>query len=573
MVCRTTPGGRVVTPHIRLTLGWDDPQCTSLYHRLRSRAISNSYTVSDRDYRDELELIRVETVRLRDITDGARARALARIDAAFQLDPPSDADAWAARNMRIQALIADAKIDILTSGVAEGLEISHEFTKEEFQRLRREAPSTASTLPELPFPLPNDVATRYALHTLNDMHRCQQCGRFMNHSFPEAHTCSGEAASATGSPNITPMPRVVAAAESEIFSMDRFQEEYDKARENILNGETEVESFDPWNIDIGEVTGGLSSPNGTTFGLEIEVDFPDESYPYAARTELAERLYEEGLAISPNVMRWHFLGGAGEDRPGGEYQFSASGWVCEFDRTVDDVEGERGVEIKSQILVDTPEAWRNLAQICAIAREMGGRPTQRTGVHVNIGAADFPDTDPAAHLRLLRLVESMDDTLIRLAHNPECGARHRGRGYCAPIQAPSPHLSDVSQVKRYAGHYHAINLGHLPDEYNERTESSRLEVRIFDSSLDLGRLQTQVAMSLALAKAAASGTTPGIDAQPAGYARRTYGSRKLSGEQWEAATEPFRRFLAIMGKQGVGSDKHIRQMVHLFAESRWPYNN
>jgi len=571
MVCRTTPGGRVVTPHIRLTLGWDDTQCTSLYHRLRNKAITSDLSVSHQEYRDELESIRVETLGLGGITDAARARALMRIDAALQVAPPSRANAWATRYMRIQAHIAEAQIDILTSGVAEGLGLSHEFTREEFQRLRREAPSAASALPELPFPLPNDVATRYSLHTLTEMHRCQRCMRFMSLRYPESHACPSEAEQSTESDTITTIPVGSAIAEPEIFNMERFQEEYDRARERILNGETEIESFDPWNIETGEVTGGLSGTNGTTFGLEIEIDFPDEPYPYSARAELAERLYEEGLAISPSVMRWHFLGGAGEDRPGGEYDFSPSGWVCEFDRTVDDVEGERGVEIKSQILVDVPETWQNLAQICAIAREMGGRPTQRTGVHVNIGADEFPETDPAAHLNLLRLLESMDDTLIRLAHNPECGARHRGRNYCAPIQAPSSHLSDVSEVKRYAGHYHAINLGHLPDEYTERTESSRLEVRIFDSSLDLGRLQSQVAMSLALTRAAASGIMPGISAQPAGYARRVYGSRKLSGEQWEAATQPFRRFLAIMGKQGIGSEKHVRQMTHLFAESRWPH--
>jgi hypothetical protein len=579
MVCRTTSGGRVTTPHVRMLYGWDDSQCTSLFHRLRRWASEQAFQVSAEDYLSAMETLRRETMGMRDVSASARNRALARIDEAQRSPLPSQADAWAAVHMTRYAREAERRLSLERAFIARTNGLSSDFVDAEFKRLRRECPSEARDLSDLPFPLPNDVGTRWAMTVLQTGLRCNSCGRFLGEASEAQHSCPMVSpvrheyveplpdSNATG-PAAAALTATVAPA---LMDMEDFQSLYDAAVARISDGNTRVPELGDLEHVAGGVTAGLAGEGKTTFGLEIEIDFPDDTYPYSARQTLAGILFDEGIAVAPSVSRWHFLGGIGEDRPGGEYVRSNGAWSCEFDRTVDDVEGERGVEIKSQILSDMPDAWSNLRRICEAARELGGRPTTRTGLHVNIGADDFPDDRPEVHLRLLRLFAAFDDTLIRMAHNPESGRRHRGRNFCAPVDSPVGDFSEVISVKRYAGHYHAVNLGHLPDEYTERSESSRVEVRVFDSSLDVGRIQAQTNLSLALLKAAAEGDESGFEARHAGYSRERFGSRRLSGEQWEEATRPYRRLVEILRKQGLSSPQHLAQFFHLFAESRWPY--
>jgi hypothetical protein len=239
---------------------------------------------------------------------------------------------------------------------------------------------------------------------------------------------------------------------------------------------------------------------------------------------------------------------------------------------VDDQDGERGVEIKSQILYDEPQTWHNLEVICAVAQEMGAKATFRTGLHVNIGGSGFPTEDPSAHNALLRLVGAYDDTIVRLAHNPDSGQSHRGRGYCQYAHVPSDGFRDVATARAYSNHYQAFNLGHLPASGQRHRESSRIEVRVWDSTIDAGRIQSAVASSLALVKLALEEQKPGQDMERAGSHRNRFGTSKLTGEAWEESTGAFRRFLTLMRNAGLTSERHQYALTKMFAESRWQSN-
>ena len=352
------------------------------------------------------------------------------------------------------------------------------------------------------------------------------------------------------------------------WDMKSFQESYDKAKARIADGSNYFLTPDMQLESVpGGVTGGLGSrATGNSFGIEIEVDFPDDPYPYNARRELAKRLYAEGITMYPEVAGWHYVG---PHRDGGNFTFGPKDWVCEFDRTVDNVEGERGVEIKSQIMFDEPETWKNLRRVCEIITELGGKPTPRTGLHVNVGGSKFPTDSPATHNSLLKLAAKYDDTIMRLAHNPLSANSHRGRRYCQPVQVPPEGFATVNQARAYANHYQAFNLNHLPDEGSRHGRSSRVEVRVWDSTLDPVRIQTAITLSLALVQGGIEKIESNGPEELAGAHRNKYNRRRLSGNEWEESTESFRSLVSFVSDLGAESDWHKDSLTSLFASSRW----
>jgi hypothetical protein len=219
-------------------------------------------------------------------------------------------------------------------------------------------------------------------------------------------------------------------------------------------------------------------------------------------------------------------------------------------------------------LYDEPRTWENIAAICSAAAALGGKATMRTGMHVNVGGSKFDTTDPAEHNALLNMAAAYDDTLIRLAHNPASGPTHRGRHYCRYVEVPPGGFQTINHAQRSAGHYQALNMGHL--SVNSRHgRSSRIEMRMWDGTLDPGRIQTAVTTSLAMTHLALSGVQPGQGPERAGTHRNTYGPRKLEGQAWTDATESFRRFAALMVRAGAGNTHQLKALTKMFAESRW----
>lgn len=606
MSCRTTPAGSLATTFIQRRFGLEDGQCTSLFHELRREAEARSpeeihNSLDSYVYSEAIASMAQDIQDRPEWSDAMRARALARVTNAVAAGNPSSDIMYAVGNITRRARHASASLTSLLQGLAATYEITPAQIKGEFRRLYNEYDRSFQGREELFFRnianIPSDQATAYALGVITNDARCTSCGRFLGAA---AHVCPSDATqhlplvsqnvslsdffnSTNGPSEITLDVPAVAPTEIpamdtslpvrepvvvEPWDMEAFQAVYDEVRERSRSGDYRVPAFE--NPGPGEVTGGLGARNGgNSFGIELEIDFPDDNWPYNARQRFAEILHNEGIVRSPEVERWHFVG---DQRPGGDYVESNNDWVCEFDRSVDDVDGERGVEIKSQILYDEPETWENLAVILDVAKELGGKPTMRTGLHVNVGGASFPSDDPSAHNALLRIAGAYDDTLIRLAHNPLSGPVHRGRGYCGYAWMPPEGFDNVAHARSYSNHYQAFNLGHLPSAGERHRRSSRIEVRLWDSTLDLGRIQTAVTSSLAVVKLALLGAEPGQGPERAGTHRDTFGTSRLSGEEWELSTQSFRRFVTLLGAAGANTETHRKALTSMFAASRWQSN-
>lgn len=585
MSCRNTPSGSLATTYVQRLYGLTDRQCTSLYHELvrQYRIGAVPVTVSRAEFNATLDAFEHEIRSNTAWSPARREAALARVGRARDAGPPADpARLYAFTRISERAQTADRQI-MRTCEMASritGEPVAQ--LRQRFQGLAGERGSHEDGVATAPTGLPQDTGTRRAFAQIRaavatalthsdaspdiEQARCPACQQFV--SATGTHDCPGSADDGTSTPDMPSPGRSLA----EPMSVETFQDLYDKARENLDSGATRTPTFPNLEAVPGGVTGGLAHPDtGLSFGIELEIDFPDEPPGEwgTARDQLAGRLYEEGLVMAPHVARWHFVGGEGENRPGGTFQVRADGWACEFDRSVDGVDGERGVEIKSQILYDTPQTWANLRRICEIAESLGGRATPRCGTHVNIDSAYFDSNDPATHTNLIRLANAYDDVLLRLAHNPESGPQHRGRTYCGPAWMPPAGYDSVREARDNSGHYQAFNFAHLPDEYTPRTSTSRVEVRLFDSSLDPGRIQTQVATCLALVAAARNGRGTDRDAEPAGSHRSRYRGRRLEGDEWVESTESFRHLLGLVAEEGLSRPEHQQQLVHLFAASKW----
>lgn len=356
---------------------------------------------------------------------------------------------------------------------------------------------------------------------------------------------------------------------SKLWDMEEFQDEYNEAisylkNSNMLPADLEKEQIP------GAITGGLGARvTGKSFGIELELDFPDDTYPYSKRAAFAQKLYLEGINLMPNISGWHYLGNG---RAGGDFQESQK-WICEFDRTVDDVEGTRGIEIKSQILYDEPETWVTLRRICEIATEFGAKPTQKTGLHINIDGHQISNEDPKPHVAMLRLASAYDDTMIRLAHNPLSGAEHRGRYFCRPVNVPPRGFTNIRSAKRMANHYQAFNLNHLPQEGESHRTSSRVEVRIWDSTLDPVRIQAATTISLAIVDAGIKKVKLNRPSEHAGTHRLKYDENKLSKEEWHESSESFRSLVSLLDASGANSNWHKSTFTKMFASSHWQKEN
>lgn len=580
MSCRTTPSGALATTfpvqHFRLS----DVQCTSLYHEL-IREWNNTDPIERpptdrRDYQTALSDIQRELDGNTDISSAMRSRLQTRIAVAQSDMPTDEARVYAATRMMRRAAAADTAIRFYVQAISSLTGDPEEELLTRFRQLARDrtAEHQAGDAGYLCEGMPRDAGTAYACRVLSEhvrdsrnRSRCEQCGEWVSEDGP--HVC--DVAGASAAPD---QPTSVSApSDSEAISIEEFQSLYDEVQAERQGGDGRLPTMPMGENEPGAVTGGLADPErGMSFGIELEIDFPDEEECNwgDSRETLAAMLYNENISLTPRFQRWHYLGDEGAGRPGGEFEVRPDGWVCEFDRSVDGVAGARGVEIKSQILYDEPETWHNIRRICEIAESLGGKVTPRCGLHVNIGSGDIERNDPTVHTNLVKLFRAYDDVLVRMSHNPQSGPKHRGRQYCAPVSLPPAGYRTVSEARQYANHYQAVNLNRVADEYTPANGSSRIEVRLFDSTLDPNRIQTQVALSLALVQAAKrNDPAVGEEAMLAGSTRGKFGRRRLEGAEWEEATAPMRSLLAMAARQGLNGKDHQKQLMRLFAASRW----
>ncbi len=621
MSCRSTPAGALATTWALASTSLFDGQTTSLYHALRrEHATLDDPAVNSTQYIAALRELHTR-ITAADLSTARRARFEERYQNALNnINDTSNADRYALMGMTLSARQVEQRINRRILTYAMFRDMSEEDAHARYAQAYRSATrESASVAPNAPDGLPGDIGTRYAIWVLDndpiDLRRCGTCGQFTSPQNDGAHTCptsdtsnenptrtdprtpatanSPEASSvpagstpdpilaagihhSTPAPSATPAPastptNTPAPADTTPVDMDEFQDLYEKTQTSINDGEPFPFLSDP-TFEPGYATANLGNPDagGQTFGIELELDFPEDDYPYRSRNDLAYELWEGGVSDTSQVLGWHHIGDRREQRPGGTYQLTSDNWVCEFDRTVDDVDGSRGVEIKSQILTDTPDTWRNLDFILHRASMFDAAATHRTGLHVNIGSQGLNLEDPQQLTELLRTAAAYDDVLTRLAHNPASGTFHRGRQYCRLTQVPPTGFYSINDVQTFANHYNGINLSHLGTRRTAR--DSRVEIRIFDSSLDPGRIQTHINLSLALVNAAKNGHATTLTAEPAGTHRHQFGTNRLSGDDWESSTLRFRHFWSLMRSSGLNSPVHDRQLMRLFTASRWQRN-
>lgn len=191
-----------------------------------------------------------------------------------------------------------------------------------------------------------------------------------------------------------------------------------------------------------------------TFGVEIE-------FVGGNRQAIARELYERGLIPEARQTGYHSTRVPGM-------------WSFENDGSVDG-------EVVSPVFRDTPEAWRQIEEVCEIIRRHGGRVDARCGGHVHIGRVPL-DHDNVRFQNLVNLCRSNEDLIYRIASGGESGGQHRGTHYARPL------ARDVN----ISTHYTAVNSGH----------SQTIEFRYFNGTLDPKQIQTNVRLAHGLVRAA-----------------------------------------------------------------------
>jgi hypothetical protein len=323
-----------------------------------------------------------------------------------------------------------------------------------------------------------------------------------------------------------------------------FERDYREARARRARGEDAV----PYMTE--NATGGLGARDGgRSFGVEIEFDLAPGVDRYTALAAIGRDLYEAGLTSSPLQQRYH----AGGRVPSESHR---GGWKFETDASVDG-------EIVSPKMYDEPETWQNLARVCEIVRRHGGTATARTGGHVHVGLHDFDHT-VERHNRLLSMAAGHQDTLYRLASNPD-RRDHRGLGYCRPNQDPGRGYSSVGSVRVLnAGHGVGVNFGSVHGQGTDH-----VEYRMWDGSLNAGVIQAQVNLSLGMTAAAArGGFTPPPAERVGSHLARNPGRRQLRGEAWRESTANFRQLADTVFRRAANS----AQAAALFAATRWQHD-
>jgi hypothetical protein len=325
---------------------------------------------------------------------------------------------------------------------------------------------------------------------------------------------------------------------------EAFEAAYQEALERRARGEAPV----PYLTE--NATGGLGArEGGRGFGVEIEFDFPPGADSYTARAAIGRDLHEAGLTRDALQHSYHMRG-----REEIILRGHQGGWRFEADSTV-------AGEIVSPVMYDEPETWRNLARVCEIVRRHGGTASGRTGGHVHVGLADYDHT-VENHNRLLQTVAGHEDTLYRLAQNPE-RARHRGMTWCRPNSVPARGYADITSVRwSNNGHHTGLNFGAVAGG-----RSDHVEFRMWDGSLDPGVIQAHVNLSLGMTAAGSRGGYVPPPPAPAGsHRQRNPGRRRLRGEEWRQSTAGFRQLADTLFRR----EANAAQAAALFAVTRWP---
>ena len=350
----------------------------------------------------------------------------------------------------------------------------------------------------------------------------------------------------------------------------KFREKSQSYKEEAKNGSTTLEYPVPYIRE--NALGGLARRGSKRgFGTEIEFSFPtDITDAEKARRQKAIGLALYSAGLTPDDRQHTY--GATHNRYTEEQN---AGWSFEEDLTTSyGHEATSGGEIVSPVMFDEEETWINLEKVCNILKENGAITSKGAGFHVHVGVGDY-DHRVENHNRLMQAYSENEDLLYRLSSNPERGT-HRGQSHCQPNRvASTPYTTMDRAVGAQSNHADAINF-----EGVKGNNKDHVEFRTFDSTLNPGVIQAQIAFSVYMTEGATrpeGSTLPNENRMKLGTRRAVDSDREnLSGEDLNASTKPIRRFIdRFVPGNGMDDENNprIQQLVALFAMTRWQANH
>lgn len=331
----------------------------------------------------------------------------------------------------------------------------------------------------------------------------------------------------------------------------------------------------PW-LDATDTDPGLYGYGATReFGVELEFDVHHQAPGYG-QLDLDQRIDQryrsnrpQALAVG-RVARALYEGNfTPHDRQSGYhsglragYQRNLrGGWTYESDCSV------AGGEVVSPILSDTPETWQRLHQVCDIITRHGGTASLNTGSHITVSAPE--QAGRAVRLtRFLRLMHYHQRDL----HVMAAAGRQRGQSYSTAMPAlPDQGYTSITAARQTLGRYSFANIGHIATSRTAHdANSSRVEFRLWDGSLEPGRIQAQIKMSTAMLDYTARNRTLTFDADertPAGtlnpdraeFAEHTRQIRGLIDELFRRDTD--KQQAAALWAAGLGARNFTREYL------------
>jgi hypothetical protein len=306
--------------------------------------------------------------------------------------------------------------------------------------------------------------------------------------------------------------------------------------------------------------------SGQAFGMEIEYEFPADwttQQKMEANARIGAALKAANLTNHDTQQNYHAATGAGFR----DYHVDSNGqgtWSWERDGSVS------GGELVTPAMYDEPETWGKLEQAVQILKDNGAVATARAGAHVHVGTGMY-NGDPQKYQELARLMTQHEDVMFRLAQNPERG-EHRQGNYTMPLrEVPTGAWRDISELHSWqSGRTRAINFNHVNRNPSDAAKDHP-EFRIFDSTLDVGAMQTQIKLSVAMTHAAAriagdAPTTRGKERIGTHVAiAKARGRRRETDEDIKQETATFRSFVDTLFSR----DEDKKQVLALFAATKW----
>lgn len=281
----------------------------------------------------------------------------------------------------------------------------------------------------------------------------------------------------------------------EHINNERALEQHNAERQFVDDGHFYSDNMDEFRRDMTEAEYAEipyeyeNALNGSdiTFGVELEFVNGDSN-------AIARELFNLGICSSPRMVQYHSPGVPGK-------------WKLERDGSV--TRGDRGGELVSPILRDTPETWQQIETICEVAKRHGAQVNVNTGAHVHVSTEPL-DGKRQRWRRLFKAFHGTEEAFFRVAGG-ELG-RFRGGYYAesslgdmrAGMRARMPEEGGMDDFRLALMSSSVGSTRYRSINFNSFTSNTRdtVELRVFNGTLTPGIIQANVKLSAGLIHAA-----------------------------------------------------------------------